>query len=60
MAAEMKRFPAQERQLATLYKRIRDAANFDNGCTPAERIAVLELVKAEMVRDVQNAIDDGA
>lgn len=59
MTAKQLQFPSNEKQMATLYARIRDAANYDCTCTVAERIAVLELVKSEMVRDVQRQIDDG-
>jgi hypothetical protein len=60
MAANQLKFPTQEKQMATLYARIRDAANYDCTCSVAERIAVLELVKSELVRDCQRQIDDGA
>lgn len=43
--------------LALLYKRVRDAANMP-GTSVAERIATLELIKWELLRDAQKQIDE--
>ena len=59
MADNVTPFRQGERNLAVMYGRIRDAVRI-NDCSPAERIAILEMVKAELVRECQQLIDDGA
>lgn len=44
--------------LASFYATIRDAARLTENITLAERITVLEVVKAELVRDFQTKIDE--
>lgn len=43
--------------LADFYGKIRDTAKLTDGITLAERIAVLDVVRAELVRDFQSQID---
>lgn len=44
--------------IAEAYTRIRDAAMVE-GCPRGQLVAILELVKAEIVRDMQADIDAG-
>lgn len=44
---------------AEIYRKVRDAALFTSDVPAAMRIAVLELVKAEIVRNLQAEIDEG-
>lgn len=44
-------------QLATAYKKVRDATFTTENITNAEKIAVLELVKFEVLRDCQSQLD---
>jgi hypothetical protein len=43
--------------LANFYGKIRDTAKFTDGITLAERIAVLDVVRAELVTSFQSIID---
>lgn len=43
--------------LADFYKKIRDTAKFMDGITLAERIAVLDAVKAELIASFQFQVD---
>jgi len=43
--------------LGSFYATIRDAARFTDGITLAERIAVLDVVRAELVASFQSQID---
>lgn len=43
--------------LAEAYKRVRDATLFDKTISNAEKIAILELVKHEILRNIQAVID---
>lgn len=45
------------KQVAEAYGQIRDAVRATEKVTMAEVIAILELVKAELVREVQSQID---
>lgn len=56
MAASMQ--PELNRHLSTMYKRVRDAVREVEIVTQAERIAVLEMVKWELLRDCQQQIDE--
>jgi hypothetical protein len=44
---------------AEIYRKVRDAAFYTGDVPAATRIAVLELVKAELVRNLQSQIDEG-
>lgn len=44
--------------LALFYATIRDAARLTDNITLAERIAVLDVVRSELVRDFQAKIDE--
>lgn len=44
--------------LADFYGKIRDTAKLTDGITLAERIAVLDVVRAELVASFQAKIDD--
>jgi hypothetical protein len=44
--------------LADFYRKIRDTARLTEGITLAERIAVLDVVRAELVASFQSQIDD--
>jgi hypothetical protein len=47
----------QAQQLAECYKAVRDAVYGSRRVSNAERVAVLELVKAELINDAQVAIN---
>ena len=49
----------QQDQLALAYRKVRDATMASEKITNAEKVAVLELVKAEIVRFMQSEIDEG-
>jgi hypothetical protein len=46
--------------VADVYGKVRDATICNDNIAPADCIAILELVKAELLRDVQSQIDEGA
>lgn len=45
--------------VAQMYRRVRDAIVCDAEVATGIRIGILELVKAELVRDMQAQIDEG-
>lgn len=57
---EMAARRAPDDPTAELYRKIRDAALYEDGVPMVLRIAVLELVKTEMLLNLQAEIDGGA
>lgn len=49
--------PKSADPVADMYRKIRDAAMFAEDVPAAFRVAALELVKAEIVRNMQDSID---
>ena len=47
----------QARQLAECYKAVRDAVYSSQRVSNAERVAVLELIKAQLINDAQVGIN---
>lgn len=45
--------------VAQMYGRVRDAIMDDSEVSPGIRIGILELVKGELLRDLQARIDEG-
>jgi len=56
---DLSAYKANSDPVADIYKRIRDAAFYSDNVPCGLRIAVLEMVKAELVALLQAEIDEG-